>query len=269
MDDENTGDDVIIEQEGVQPEEEAQDVGDVIAEQPTKEPDDYWKNKAYEFERKYSNTSNELKEIKELLQNQQNNTSSSPQYSEDQLRAALSSSELTPEQRNFAQSELEKINSKKLEERDKKLLNQLEERQRNQALKQQAEQSVISDPRFQSALVRLPNGQVQWKQDSPLAQAIGAYMQDPRVSSQPDGILIAAKMAYADIQSNSNLKQLQATRRQNEQLKSQTMVEGGGKQYNKQKVDPYKESMENLRKGVKGASTSAVREYLRKQGRFK
>ena len=262
-------DDVNIEQEGVQPEGDAQIVSDVIAEQPEKEPDDYWKNKAYEFERKYSNTSSELKEIKELIQNQQQRAPETSQYSEDQLRAALSSSELTPEQRSFAQSELDKISSRKSEERDKRLLDQWEERQKNQLLKQQAEQAVISDPRFQSALVKLPNGSVQWKQDSPLAQAIGAYMQDPRVSGQPDGMLIAAKLAYADMEANRSVKELQATKRQNEQLKSQTMIEGGGKQYNKPKVNAYQESMQNLRRGIKGAGKSAVKEYLRSQGRFK
>lgn len=273
MENNKSSDDVIVEQDGDQPELlEGQPSGDVNAEletpQPQKDPDDYYKNKAFELERKYSNTEAELKEIKRLLQEKQSSNSSENQYSEEQLRAALSSEELSTQQRVFAEQELRKIQDRKLEERDKKLIDQIERKNRENLTRQQAEAQVISDPRFQEAFIKLPNGTVRWKEDSKLAQMIGSYMQDPRLGNQPDAIAIASKLAYADMMAISTQKDLQTTKRQNEQLKSQTMIEGGGKKYNKPSVDPYQENLQRLKSGDKYASTSTVKEYLRKRGAF-
>lgn len=168
----------------------------------------------------------------------------------------------------FAEQELRKIQDRKLEERDKKLIDQIERKNRENLTRQQAEAQVISDPRFQEAFIKLPNGTVRWKEDSKLAQMIGSYMQDPRLGNQPDAIAIASKLAYADMMAISTQKDLQTTKRQNEQLKSQTMIEGGGKKYNKPSVDPYQENLQRLKSGDKYASTSTVKEYLRKRGAF-
>jgi len=257
------------EQQGI----EGQPPGQGVTEDSQQKPqDDYFKNKAFEFERKYNRTAEELAEIKEMIKSQQSNTQQQPQYSEEQLRAALSSETLTPDQRAFAQNELKKIEDQKLEERDKRLIDQIRNENQSQMLKQQAEQQVLNDPRFQEAFVKLPNGQVQWKQDSVLAQTIGAYMNDPRLKDQPDAVLIAAKLAYSDMQASQKEKELGKVKRENEKLKGQTMTEGGGKNFNKPAEDPLRESITRLKTGKPGdkkASTSAVREFIRRRNAMK
>lgn len=254
-----TGDDVIVEGQ--------EDLGTPQVEKPK---DDYWKNKAYELERKaglYEKTAQELAEIKEMIKSQQNSPSQKEQYSEEQLRAALSSDTLTPEQERFARSELSKLEQRKLEEREERIIERVRKEQQDQLTRQQAEQQVINDPRFQDAFVKLPNGTVQWNQESPLAQMMGGYMNDSALKGRADAILIAAKLAYTDVQNNVQQKDLTKLKRQNEQLKSQTMVEGGGKNFNKPVVDPYRESLTTLqqRPSDRKAGVAAVREFLRKR----
>lgn len=229
--------------------------------------DDYWKNKAFESERKYNNVAKELSEIRETIKNQGEALAKPPeaQYSEEQLQAALSSETLTPEQASFARTELKKLQDKKLEERDKRLLEQFDKRTRDQMMRQQAEQQVVNDPRFAEAFIKLPNGQVQWKQDSQLAQMIGSYMQDPRLSEQPDAIAIAAKLAYADHVSGQQTQQLTQVTRENEQLKGQTMIEGGGRVYNKQQPDGFREAMDRLKSGDRRAGPSAIKEFMKRR----
>lgn len=261
--------DKIIEGEVPETDEGASD--DVIVEDQSKErsQDDYYKNKAIEFERKYNHTTKELQEIKDMLKESTRNKSSDNEYSEEQLQAALSSGNLTAEQASFAKSKLKELENKRLEERDKKLIDEMERRQQDRLTRQQAEQQVVNDPRFQEAFVKLPNGNVEWRQDSQLAQMIGAYMQDPRLSNQPDAIAIASKLAYADMTSNQHKQELSKVKRQNEKLKNQTMNEGGGKVYNKPATDPFKDSMERLKAGDKAASRSAVKEFLRRRNATK
>jgi hypothetical protein len=272
MTDENSSDDVIVGQEGANPEQEEAG-GDVIAgvdsSTAEKEHDNYYKNKAFELERKNNRMAEELTEIKDILKSQQKSQTADNQYSESQLQAALSSDTLTPEQRSFAQAELQKIQDRKFEEREQRIISEMEKRQKEQLTRQQAEQQLLTDPRFQEAFIKLPNGTVQWKQDSELAQTIGAYMQDSALSQRPDGTLVAAKLAYADITANRGQQEQQKLKRQNEQLKSQTMVEGGGKQYNKPTEDPYSDAMGRLKQGDKYAGTVAVKEFLRRRGAFK
>lgn len=256
--------DVIAEQEGANPEQPV-----VAQEQEVKkEPDNYYKNKAFELERKYNRATEEIAEIKKLIQEHKKSPQEEPQYTEDQLRAALSSNDLTPEQRSFANKELKKIEERRLEERDKKILDEIERRNRDSLTRQQAEQQLLSDTRFQDAFVRLPNGTVQWNESSELARMIGVYMQDPALSGRPDGTLIAAKLAYADITTHSKETEAQKLKREAERIKSQTFVEGGGKNFNESKKDPYVESLDRLKGGDKYAGPSAVREYLRKRGAF-
>ena len=264
MQEENTTDDVIINQEAepVETENTSEGVTDVVEE---KTQDDYYKNKAFEYERKFNRTADELKEIKNMLLEQKQAPNDSAQYSEEQLQAALSSDGLSPEQRSFAQTELRKIQDKKLEERDKRIIQQIKKENQDQQTRAQAEKEVLEDPRYQEAFIKLPNGQVQWKQDSQLAQTIGAYMQDDALKNRPDAVLVAAKLAYADMTAGRSQQELTKVKRQNEQLKSQTMVEGGGKNYNKPSVDPYNEAMQRLKSGEKGAGKSAVKEFLRRR----
>lgn len=234
----------------------------------TKPKEDYFKNKAFEFERKYNatqqefaKTQQELQEIKNLLKQ---NVGAKETYSEEQIDAALSSADLTPEQRAFAINEKRKIESKKQEARDQKLIDEIERRNRDVMTRQQAEQAVVNDPRFQEAFIKLPNGQVRWNNDNPLAQSIGAYMQDPRMANQPDALLIASKLAYADMIATKSQQELTQMKRQNEQLKGQTMVEGAGKNYNKPAVEPFSEAMKRLQAGDASAGKDAIKEYFRR-----
>jgi hypothetical protein len=137
---------VTADQEQATPNEDQEQTGQGVTEELQQQPqDDYYKNKAFELERKNSNLAGELSEIKDLLKNQQKTPANDQvsQYTEAQLKAALSNPDaLTLEQQQFARNELEKIESKKQEERDKRLLEQIEKKTTDQQKRQAAEQAV-------------------------------------------------------------------------------------------------------------------------------
>ena len=231
--------------------------------------EDFHKNKAIEFERKFTNSQRELQEVKETLQEikaaMTQPAQSNPQYSEDQLEAALSSGSLTSQQESYARSELNRIRSEQAKKDRESLRNEIKQDFKNEQTRIQAEQAVLSDPRFSEAFVKLPGGQVQWNQQSPLAAQISSYLNTPDLKDRPDGILIAAKLAYADtaaVQGQTNLVQ---ARREAQQAKGRTLVEGGGVPHSPGKVDPFRDSMSRLKQGDKHAGRDAVKEFLKRR----
>jgi TRAP-type C4-dicarboxylate transport system substrate-binding protein len=97
-------------------------------------------------------------------------------------------------------------------------------------------------------------------------------MQDSRLASDPEAILIAAKMAYTDYTGNQTQQQLNQVSRENEKLKEQTMIEGGGRGYNKPSEDPFQSSMESLKRASgsdKRAGQDAVAAFLARRNASK
>lgn len=253
------------EQESTEPQSEEQEEATTpVSDRPVQ-------NYEAEWHRKYENLVENLpKMIEESVKKVQ--TPEKSQYSVEQLEAFLDS-DPEPAQARWARQEIRKIEKQEL----LKELEQVRQRDREQLtqqqIRQQAEAAVVNDPRYADAFVTLPNGNKQFNPNSKLAQLIGNYMQDSRLKNQPDAMLIAAKLARADLldtQTPQNKQKLDSLKRQNANLKKQTLVEGGGVPAQQKKKDSFEEARERLSQtGSKSDAQRAVQEYFRKAGVLK
>lgn len=245
------------------PEQETQQV----AQEAAPPRDDFWKNRAMELERKTQNLEEKLPQIIEetLKKNQQ---PQQPQYTEAQLKTFLrTATEMRDIQ--WAEEQLTQIEERKLAEREQRIVEQVTKQYESRQSKAQAEATVLNDPRYADAFVTMPNGQRGWNPQSKMAQLMGAYMNDSRLKDQPDAILIAARLARADIldsQQPVSSQQIQSLKRQAEQLKTRTMVEGGGAAVQQTKADGYTSALTDLaRTGREADARRAVAEYFKKK----
>lgn len=235
MENENTTDDVIIEQE--QQVEQPDTTGDVIAdagegqavetgdvEVKKDDRDDYWKNKSYELDRKLNNLTNDLPRIiEENITKATSNKTEQKKFTIAELEAYAIEN---PEHRPWVEEQKEQL--RKDEWRNMLLADKAEQQRAIQ--KQQTEARVIANPKYSEAFVN-QNGQVLLNPQSELAQRIHSYMNDSRLNNQPDALEIAAKLAYADyIDYQVKDKDVKITnvKRQNAVLKQKTMADGGG-----------------------------------------
>lgn len=144
------------------------------------------------------------------------------------------------------------------------------ERVKHDQIRSQAEQQVVNDQRFSEAFIVNANGAKTINPQSKLAQLMSSYMEEMRRDgiNRPDAILIAAKLARADlldVQNPQTEQKLDSIKRQNQQLKSKMMIEGGGQQTGQSLKDSFVEARERLAKtGTRKDAQMAVREYLRK-----
>lgn len=144
------------------------------------------------------------------------------------------------------------------------------ERVKHDQIRSQAEQQVVNDQRFSEAFIVNANGAKTINPQSKLAQLMSSYMEEMRRDgiNRPDAILIAAKLARADlldVQNPQTEQKLDSIKRQNQQLKSKMMIEGGGQQTGQSLKDSFVEARERLAKtGTRKDAQMAVKEYLRK-----
>ena len=264
---ENATDDVIVE-DAVQNEEPISDSGvttEVQEEvQQTEEEtrDDFYKNRSYELERKLSNLTNDIPKIIEenLAKQNTNNQQEQKEYSIAELEAyALEH----PEHRPWVEEQKETKRQKQWE----KLLRDKDQEVELKQRKAQSEQKVLNDPKYAEAFVTV-NGTKVFNDNSPLAHAMYGYMQDSRVKGLPDALEVAAKLARADLIDQSvqtKEQKLTTLKRQNTQLKQQTMVESAGVVDMAPVKDSFQKAQERLSQtGNRRDAEDAVKEYFKK-----
>lgn len=144
------------------------------------------------------------------------------------------------------------------------------ERVKHDQIRSQAEQQVVNDPRFSEAFIVDANGAKTINPQSKLTQLMSSYMEEMRRDgiNRPDAILVAAKLARADlldVQTPRTEQRLDSIKKQNQQLKSKMMIEGGGQQTEQSLKDSFVEAREKLSKtGTRKDAQIAVKEYLKK-----
>jgi hypothetical protein len=223
-----------------------------------------------EYQRKLDETVHSIpKVIQETLA--QNQAPKQQEYTVEQL-------EVFAEQTDDVQSKLwarQKVRELERAEREREYQKLVEgERQKlsSEQRRQAAETEVINDSRFQEAFIE-QNGRKVWNPNSPLTQMASAYLQDPALMNRPDALPIAMKLAYADhvlTQNGKVAKQVTNVKRENAQLKQQTLVEGGVSNASAPKVDRVGSAMNDLAKtGSKTALRTLTQEILRQQGVLK
>jgi hypothetical protein len=242
--------------------------------QPQEAVDEYgvpWKNRAMEWQRKSQDVADRIPQIIEetLAKHQTNQQPVEKKYSISELEQYAMHN---PEYRPWVEEQKAKIIQdsvvKSTEERFKA------ERKQNEAVvkKQQAEQWVATNPRYQECFTTDMMGRKMFNPQHPMTQLIGNYMNDPDVKSRPDGLAIAAKLAYADymdMQTPKTQKTVKTLQQNLKKVQKQTMVEGGGQQNVPIGKDTFSKAREQLaRTGKVSDANIAVKEYLKKIGRI-
>ena len=219
-----------------------------------------WKNRAMENERKLRELEDKFKTIEQ--------TNQPKKYTVQELESfALNN----PEHRPWVEEEKAKllqdsILGKVKEETQKEMQAREFELGRQRALE-------VAISQFPEIAIKDAQGRfVGWNNASPLTQSVARYMQDPDVAKRPDGLIVAAKLAYAD----QAMSQIQTSQKQVSKLKSQvkkieqkTFVEGGGKPVSAP-LNPVRKAVEQFKTtGSSSDAKSAMGAYLRASGILK
>lgn len=268
IDQENATGDVIDQQEQVsQPGDSVTVEGDQAQENKTH--DDYWKNRAMELERKQKNLADELPSlIREEMQSLKSEvqTQKQPKHTIEQLEAYLESEDLSTNDRVWAKAEIRKLEREELEKSFEERQNKLLRQQQDQTVRQQTLQQVVSNEAFKDAFMVNPNGSVDYNPRSELASRINSYMSSPELKDRPDALMLASKLAYSDLALEGKVssgKAVSTLKRENSQLKKQTLSEGGGAPVQSSK-DSFSKAQEDLAAGKRGAGKAAIKEYFKK-----
>lgn len=224
-----------------------------------------WKNRAMEMKRKYEDSIKKQDEILNKIDGLQGQQKQ--QYSEAELRSYANDPETNPQHRIWAEGEIQKLRNKEVSETVKKELDNYQSKQDVKVTQAQTYQSV--QQRYPDAFLKDGNGAItSWNNASPLTQRISMYMQDPEIANNPRGLMVAASLAYSDIQ----LGQGQSTQAKTQQLKQQvrtlqkqTMVEGGGQNSDESKT-PVRKAVDKSISGEMGDATQAMKEIFKASG---
>lgn len=226
-------------------------------------------NHEMEWKRKYSELVDNLpKLIEENLQKvAQKSQPQKQEYTIEELeQIAIQNPNLRPQ----VEAEKEKIRERRileqLSERDRKI----EEQRRAEMVRIQVEQEVANDPSLKDCFTTDALGKKQWNMAHPLTMQIAEIMKDPRLQSSPDGLRIAADLAYGrymkDIAAKSQTK-IRAAQAAVKKEQRKTMVEGGTPTGSSAGGDAFNKLKSELAKtGSKQVAQLAVAEYMKKAG---
>jgi len=221
-----------------------------------------WKNRAMEFKRKFEDQTNQLSELKEMIQGLQQG-SQKPKYTVAQLRAYAASPDITTQERVWAEAEIEKLQKAEMERLFEEKLTSLQKKQQANLVRSEALRTV--QQRHPEAFNKDAQGRpIGWNNSSPLTQRIAQYMQDPEIANNPRGLLVATAMANWDLSQNTQIKSKQL-KQEVKDLQKKTMFEGGGKSQPIEK-NPVRKALDNAKSGSKKDATNAMKEILKARG---
>lgn len=190
-----------------------------------------YKNVAHEYKRKFEDVQSELSKMRGVLENiSQNQIQSQKQQEPNYTIADLEAyKQQHPEYAAWCEQEKARIQKEEIIRSVKEEFETRTQAQRNEIVKQQSLQAVVKS--YPQAFKKDAQGNIiDWDSGNPLTQRIALYAKDPRISNSPDGILYAAKLAYADL-ANAGLIQAQtkvnAQKAEIADLHRRTAVEGG------------------------------------------
>ena len=215
-----------------------------------------WKNRAMEWQRKSEQLVDRLPQIVEeklrtVTQPQQ------PQYTFEQLEAYKLQNAQDPNVVAWATGEQRKLDETKQRHMFEEIVGQ-RDRQREFELSRQRSFEYVQKT-FPDALN--PN--------HPIARGISEYMRNPDLANHPNGLMLAAKAAYADYalgQTNNLQQTAQQLKREVKVLQKSGLVEGAGKRV-VTTATPQQAAMENLKKsGSLKDAESAIGAILRQGG---
>ena len=268
---ENTGSQETTEQ----PQEEGQETTPTAEEQKTSTPinaDLYdergvpWKNVALEHRRKYEETQANLpqriaEEVARLSQPQEK------KYSIGELEKFAQEN---PEHRPWAEEEKAKVLKESISKEWEAKSQAQNKAQQDEFVRKDTFTTVTTQ--FPDMVIKDQQGRfMSWNNSNPMTQAVSKYMASPDLSGRPDGLMIASKLAYADLafqktpQTAKTIKTMQSKLRK---AQAQTFVEGGGKR--PQAVNPNAKAHARLKEtGSRDDGAAIMRNVLKAQGMIK
>lgn len=230
-----------------------------------------WKNRAFEWQRKNTElTENLPKIIEETLQKtlQANQQPQKKIYSIAELEAFAQEN---PNYRPWVEEEKAKLIQENINKSFESKFLAKEEEVKKQSIKQQTEQTVLQQ--YPNMFLRDATGRPVWNQNDPMTQLVGQYLQDPDLKNHPRGLEVAAKMAYADLAAQGKAVHIQQSQQLKAQVKSmekKVMPEGGGSPVPTSNVSAFKKAQERLaQSGNLKDAREAVGEYFKAIGRLK
>jgi hypothetical protein len=207
-----------------------------------------WKNRAMEWKRKSEETIDKLPNlIEEAVKNnfQQYGKPQEKKYTITELEQFAMQS---PEHRPWVEEQKAQVIREQLtQEVEAKF--KAQDSQKEAAVRRQNAFNYVAQ-NYPDTIARNAQGQpVGVNMQSPLVQQINQLMQDPRLANDPDGLMVAADIAFARL---SRQQQGQVQLKENKlkaevkHLQKQTMVEGGSKQ-NIQAIPAHRVALEKAK----------------------
>lgn len=186
-------------------------------------------NRALQYKRMLENKEKQQEEILQKLDTI-GSAKQTPQYTEDELESFAASTD-NEAHRAWALKETRKLREDRTASIVRNELGKFQEQQTVAQTRQSALNQVIT--RYPDAFLRNQAGQtLGWNEQSPLTQRMGQYLTNPEIKNNPNGLMVAAALAYSDISLGQKVKTQQKTQAlQNEvkTLQRKTLVEGAGK----------------------------------------
>jgi len=158
-----------------------------------------------------------LEIARQLQQQQQQPVQQQPQYSKAQLRAFAEQTE-DPTQKIWALEEIDRLDKVERQTEQRQLFENFTKKTQEDIQRQQSFQFVVQN--FPEVANKDGTGNfIGFNQNSPLFQKIDEYMRNPQLAQNPNGFMVAAKMAAFDLGVSINRKLQNKVNQTNAQLK--------------------------------------------------
>ena len=236
--------------------------------EPLDKPDDReWMNVAKEKERKLEELTSSLPNmIEEAISKATSKKEEAPKYTVSQLEQYAIEN---PEYRPWVEEQKEILRTEQIAKTVESRLAAEKAQMAEQQTRNQAYGHVQSN--YPELFVKDKAGNVRWDMNNPVVANIRGYLGDKRIGSQPDGIVVATKLAYADYYRNNATSLKTKAKLAESSLKKEqrkTMVSSSTAQVSDPSV--YEQAMNRLRtKGDKNAARIAIKEILKNKGAIK
>jgi hypothetical protein len=213
-----------------------------------------WKNVAMEQRRKYEETQSNLPKL--VAEEIAKSTQQTKKYSIAELEQFA---QANPEHRAWAEQEKMSVLKSEIASEFNQRIEATALQARNENVRAQTFNRVLSN--FPDIAFRDQQGNfLGWNNANPMTQAMGKYMSSPDISSRPDGLEIASKLAYADTMLSKNpqtAKTIASLKSQVKKVQAQTFVEGGGRKVT-DNVPPSKKHLDRVAQTGKPEDAAGV-----------
>lgn len=213
-----------------------------------------WKNVAMEQRRKYEETQQNLPKL--VAEEIAKSTQQTKKYSIAELEQFA---QANPEHRAWAEQEKMSVLKSEIASEFNQRIEATALQAKNENVRAQTFNRVLSN--FPDIAFRDQQGNfLGWNNANPMTQAMGKYMSSPDISSRPDGLEIASKLAFADTMMSKNpqtAKTISSLKSQVKKVQAQTFVEGGGRKVT-DNVTPSKKHLDRVKETGKSEDAAGV-----------